>query len=466
MAALGLLAAGHGLLVAAFVTAGCGLLGPGTAWDRPLGDVPGPFEEEGPLGLCLGPVVLDGPARGEDDVGLCIADDLEVAGCEHDGECEGREACVCGRCRVPACRTAQDCPGSLECLVHAHRCQERCVVDGDCAAGQRCDPTTLGCTSACEADRDCPAGEVCSATRGLCITVPCGATPCAPGRTCDVQRRPVVVSRPSPLDGVLWLTVEGTGIVRFVEDGAGWYHASPARAALDPMLLDGQVTAGPGPGLLILAGTADGSAIHAFTSLSGLEWSPLAGDGVILEPGPEWERGWVGRPSAVRDGDGWLVAYEVGPGAGVALARMGTSGDVERLGEGPALLPPDAGRDPHWTGLESCGSPFLFEQDCGGGWSGHALVYEALGLEQIDVMVSGGEPALPNPSVGYARLEEDRGLVVDPANPLHSTTSGVAVTRGESMPALSCDGGRWALLYVASDPSSGLVQGLFRALPY
>lgn len=460
---IGLLAAAGPLILAA-----CGLLGGGSGPRRLASDVPGPFEQDGPLVLCVAGQRLDAPGSPgvvDGSLGLCVGAGQEAAACSSDGECGQRERCVCGACRVVVCRTNADCLEGLECMSHDHRCQRRCMSDPDCPPGQVCDPTTLGCAAPCAGDGDCSHGEVCSSLRSLCITLECSGAGCGAGRACEVQRRTTVVSRPALLPGpepVIWATVQEAGIVRFVRRG-DWWLAEPPYAVLDPPARDPSVR--PGSGLVLVAGADGGSALRAWTSLDGIDWSPMAGDGFFLRAGDGWESGWVGRPSLLADGGGWLVAYEGGPGRGIGLVRLDSAGAGSRIGSGPVLVPGETGEDPHWTSIESLGSPFLFVQECGPGWSGTGLLFEATGLERIDLTLGGADPPEPNASVGYARLDGVE-VVVDPYNPLFTTTAGIAVTRSEHAPAIVCSQGVWTLYYEASDPGTGLSEGLFRALSY
>jgi hypothetical protein len=342
-------------------------------------------------------------------------------------------------------------------------------VDGDCPGGERCDPTTLGCTPACEADADCAFGEVCSSSRRLCVTMICTGSECSASRTCDVQRQGSLPSQPALADGmpdVVWATVDGLGIVRFERGPTGSWSAPGEAPAMEWPWRDPGLARAPGGGLLMVAGRDDGSVITAHTSTDGLAWSPLAGSGEVLVPTRGWEAGWVGRPSALLDGDGWLVAYEGGPGAGIGLVRLDPAGLVTVLSTSPTLTPAGAGEEPWWSDITSVGSPLLFRQDCAAGWTGAALLFEATGLERVDLEVAGGDPPAPNASVGYARLDGDGALLVDPRGPLFSTMAGLGVTRSEHGPALSCRSGSWELFYEASDPVSGAPEGLFVALPY
>lgn len=455
------------------VWTGCGLVGPADVPERRASDVPGPFIEEGPLLLCLGDRRIDAPGApgsgGEaGSLGFCVPSDARAAPCSVDGECGDRERCVCGACRVPVCRTGSDCPRDQDCMGHGHRCQARCVADLDCGAGERCDPTTLGCAPACEADADCEFGEVCSSTRNLCITVTCDGSGCISGRRCDVQRTTMRVTRPAmvrePVES-LWATVEGVGVVRFAAGPGPGYGSETGLAAVEDPVRDPSLWSEPGGGLLLVVGAQDGSALVAYTSPDGEDWTRL-GPGPFLAAGDGWESGWIGRPSVLGDAGGWLVAYEGGPGAGIGLARLEPSGEAARISSSPALTPSRAGTEPHWSALEWLGAPFLFMQECTPGWTGVGLVFEARGLERVDLALEAGAPAEPNASVGYARLGADSTLEADPLNPIFTTMAGLAVTRGESTPALVCEAGTWILLYEASDPRSGLSEGLFRALPY
>ncbi len=459
--------------VLAGLCAACGLLGPGGAPGRLASDVPGPFVEEGPLEMCIGDRRLDAPAvtgaDGGGAVGFCVPLGRTPAACTSDAACGPRERCVCGLCRAPVCRSGSDCPEGFDCMGHGHRCQLRCSADGDCPDGERCDSTTLGCTPPCEEDGDCAFGEVCSASRRLCVTMVCSASECSTSRACDVQREGAVLGEPALLPGspdVLWATVEGLGIARFERGPDGVWSSpggAPARAwpERDPGL-----AAAPGGGVLLVVGRDDGSGLAAYTSADGLEWMPLGGAGEILTPVHEWESGWVGRPSVLAQDDGWLVAYEGGPGAGIGLVRLSPGGAVSPLSGGPVLVPSGAGSEPTWTELTAVGSPLLFRQDCTPGWSGPALLFEATGLEHVELEVAGGDPPAANASLGYARLEADGTLAVDPRGPVFTTMAGLAVTRSEHGPAIACRAGSWVLVYGASDPVSGLEEGLFEALPY
>jgi hypothetical protein len=264
---------------------------------------------------------------------------------------------------------------------------------------------------------------------------------------------------------VLWATLEGAGIVRLVPGPTGIWNSDPAESVLASPLRDPSVLAGDGLDLVLVAGRDDGSALTAWTSGDGVEWSPLSGDGVFLEPSEEWESGWVGRPSIVSKEDEWIVAWEGGPGRGIGLGRLDATGACERLGSEPSLDPGRAGSDPWWESVASVGSPFLFVQDCDPGWTGTGLLFEGVGLERINLDVHGAEPSEVNSSVGYARLEGG-ALTPDPFNPLYTTMAGLAVTRSEHAPAIVCSSGVWNLYYEASDPGSGLSEGLFSALPY
>jgi hypothetical protein len=297
----------------------------------------------------------------------------------------------------------------------------------------------------------------------------CTGSECSASRTCDVQREVSVLSQPALLAGspdVLWATVEGLGIVRFERGPEGTWSSPGAGAALDWPERDPGLAAAPDGGVILVAGRDDGSGIAAYTSPDGLDWSPITGSGQVMAPAREWESGWVGRPSVLLDGEGWLVAYEGGPGAGIGLVRLTRDGGVLPLSPDPVLRPSGAGTAPTWSAVSAVGSPLLFRQDCLPGWTGPALLFEATGLERIDLEVEGGDPPEPNASVGYARLEPGGSLVVDPHGPMFTSMAGLAVTRSEHGPAISCTAGSWVLYYGASDPVTGTPEGLFRALPY
>ncbi len=439
---------------------------------RPL-DVPGPFEEQGPLVLCMGDTRLDAPgAPGVDPawtvLGLCVPAGAAGSSCAADADCADEQACVCGLCRVPVCRTNADCPSGLDCSGAGGVCRRRCVEDADCPDGKLCDPSTLGCTASCVVDADCQFGKLCSQTRSLCVAVTCHEAGCWAGRACDLQRRVVEYASPSVIEGeagdVMWLGIEGTGTVRFVDQGLAGFRALPATPVLGGELSDAQV-APDGDGLFLVAGRPDGSGIFALSSRDGISWDDVGDGEALFAPELEWERGWVGRPSALRDEGGWLVAYEGGPGAGVGLVFAPDGGPASRLGTEPVLVPATAGSGPWWAGIEEVGSPRLFVQDCAGGWTGVALLFSGVGLEWIGVDVGSPDPLLVNSSVGYARLD-GADLCVDPANPVFTTMAGIAVTRDERAAFPVCGPTGWALYYTASDPGTGRLQGLFVALSF
>jgi hypothetical protein len=271
----------------------------------------------------------------------------------------------------------------------------------------------------------------------------------------------------SRVDGgwVLWLHVAEHGTTRFVPGPGGWI-ADP-EAVLDARYVDPSVGAGEG-GLLLVAAAADGSGIHAFTGRDGRQWDPVGGaDEPVLVPERPWEGGWIGSPSAAWDPPGWLIAYEGGPGAGVALASLDATGAAVRLDPSPAITAAEAGTGPWWEVTGDVGSPELFGQRCGpGAYGGVAVLFEARGLEWIGVDPGGAGPPLANLSVGYARVDRSGGVSVDPRNPFFDTMAGIGATRSENTPAIGCVGGRWTLLYTASDPADPAVEGLFEALAF
>jgi hypothetical protein len=461
-------------LLFASMILGCGLLGGGKEPDRLSDDLPGPFEQVGPITLCMGGVRLDAPGAigvaGDEPIGLCVSDASEARRCELDSECADRESCMCGTCRVPVCLINADCPEDTECTGAGHRCQARCLSDEDCPAGELCDPNTLGCTSGCEADTDCSHGEVCSSIRGMCVTVTCTSGGCSAGRSCDVQRRVVSVGHPAlaPREAAaqIWLTVPGAGIVRFVPSADGNLAADPSTPVLGEPLMDPAVTAGPGGGFLMIVGEEGGARLHALVGTDGIEWSAPVFGSELLGPEQEWEGGWVGRPSVLQHEDGWVLAWEGGPGAGIGLALLGADGVVTRVGDAPIVDVSNAGSDPWWSGLSAVGSPHLFHQDCTAGWSGVALLFEGRGLEWLGVDPGSGDPPAPNSSIGYARFDGPWSITVDPHNPLFSTNAGIAVTRSEHDPVIVCRPGGFRLHYTASGVESGASEGLFEALSF
>jgi len=257
------------------------------------------------------------------------------------------------------------------------------------------------------------------------------------------------------------------GIVRFSKrTAASSWTADPDLAVLDAPLRDPSVAPDGRGGLVMVAGTDGGTALHAFRSADGIGWAPLDGDGSFLAPAETWEAGWIGRPSAIPDGDGWIVAYEGGSGGGIGMARLARPCSGARLTDHPAIDTSAAGTAPYWSGITGVGAPYLFAFSCAGErpWTG--ILFEAAGLERVEVTTAGAEPPLANSSVGFARLLRDGTVEVDPTNPVFTTYAGIAVTRSEHTPAITCEGGVWSITYTASDPRSGGSEGLFRALPY
>jgi len=414
------------------------------------GDGVAPWSDLGSAEICLGNEHLGPPASAP--AGLCAPTAVVEAPCVDDGDCRSREACVCGQCIVPTCTSASDCGPGRVCTFGEQRCDRTCGRDDDCPIGDICFNGT--CRGQCIGDADCQTGEVCSLARNRCITAACADDgDCMAGERCRVQRVPRLVTEPTALAGAgpgepavtLWLELgdalqpDQRSIWRAVSSDGVHFTVAPARAVLE----DGGAARAPSvirtaTGFALYYQRGDGAAIGYAASTDG---QSFASPTTVVTGGTGGAA--VRAPSAVLMPDGQVALYyEVGDGAGVALARGAVgaplSGSVV-LDAGDVEDPPGPGTAPQfWVDIAAVRSPSaaLTRSDAG---ESLRLWFSGFGRESGDSVQFGDVvPIPPNDSIGYAAasLDDPGRLWPWPFNPVFDRVQAFVDHRSELAPAV------------------------------
>src|SRR5690349_1444746 len=117
------------ILIATLISA-CGFLPEDDFTGARAGDGIAPWQDLGPVQVCLGNQYLGPPDSTPG--GLCFDQNVQEASCTDDGDCRSRESCVCGRCTVAYCASASDCSADRVCTFAEHRCDLSCATGADC----------------------------------------------------------------------------------------------------------------------------------------------------------------------------------------------------------------------------------------------------------------------------------------------------------------------------------------------
>lgn len=438
------------LLVLALL-AGCGF-GPNDEFTgRRAGDGIAPWTAIGPVQICLGNEFIGPP----DSVpgGLCAASTVVEAQCTTDGDCDSREACVCGRCIIQYCTAASDCTAGRVCSFSEARCDVSCSADDQCAEGEQC--FNGACRGRCFTDDDCQTGEVCNSAN-RCITARCSSdADCLGGERCRVQRVPRVAIEPSPLARerageprfTIWFELSEElqqgrrSIWRATSADGRHFQVDPARPVLedaDAAHAPSMVRSEDGYHLYYEQGAA--AAIRVAFSPDGVEFAPAV---TALSGGVGADS--VGAPAALATGDGQVLVYfERGGGRAIGWAEGPLGGPL--TDRGAALAPADVtvaqGADPDepfWVEIESLRSPSALLTTGPSGQPRLRLYFSAFGRESGDSLQFGEIlPIAPNYSVGYAAgpLESPATLAVWPFNPVLDRVSAFLDHRSELGPAV------------------------------
>lgn len=431
------------LLAACAAVAGCGFEHESPFAGRRLPDVAS-WQDLGPVTICDGARRIVAPSLG--DAGLCTPAGATPAACTADADCRSRERCVCGRCTVAVCDSADECgppDGPFACSFADRRCDRTCTVDGDCAANERCLAGFHVCRGTCATTADCQTGETCQSATGLCVATACAADDACGGRTCALQRTGAALAEPSPLprvDGVdLWLErTDADGVPRI------WHaRGDGVQLALDAApQLDGSAPSvarlPDGSYALVFARGVD---LYAARSPDGLAWSA---------PTPALAN--ARQPSLVARPDGTLVLFAVDPDGDVAQFTAG----ADLVFSTPEVaLTASAVRTPLWPDVDRLASPFAERYVDADGGPRTRLWFAAHGTESGPSTQSGTPmPTPPDFSIGVAISTDDVTFVPDKYDPVFDRTTDFINHPSELDPAVVelPESDRWLLYYRRAMP--------------
>ncbi len=436
------------LLVAA--AAGCGFERQTPFAGARVPDV-GPWTDLGPLTLCTAAQSrIVAPSLGS--AGVCVAQPSAGAACAVDTDCKSRERCLCGRCAVAVCDSADECGpagGRFVCTFADRRCDRPCDRDDQCAGGERCVAGRHICRGTCAGSADCQAGESCQSSSGLCVTTACAGDGDCGGRTCLVERTGALVAEPSPLatsSGVeLWLErTDDDGVARI------WHARGSDGTAfsLDPAAqLDGSApsVARLADGSLAMV-FAEGASLFAVRSAdgSGSAWSTPT----LALPGAR-------QPSLILAPDGTPLLYAVDPDGNITrftgTADLAFSTPVVALG-----LP--AAHTPLWPDVDALASPFVEPYADADGSARLRLWFAGHGTESGPSMQFGvPTPTPPDYSIGLAVSADGTTFLPDAYDPVFDRTTDFINHPSELDPAVLSLGDHWLLYYrrAKADGSDG-----------
>ena len=435
-------------LALAVVVAGCGFGREPPFAGRRSPDVAS-WEDLGPLTVCQDAARIAAPSLGA--AGLCTAAP-PAAACAGDGDCRSRERCVCGRCTVAACDSADECGGpgaAFVCSFADRRCDRACDVDGDCAAGERCLPGRHVCRGTCATSADCQTGETCQSSSGLCVATVCASDAACGGRSCALQRVSAVLAEPSPLvddDGAVDLWLERTdadGVPRI------WHgRGDGLQLALDaaPQLDGAAPTVARLPDGSYALVFARGTDLYAARSTDGFAWST-----------PTRALPNARQPSLLAQPDGTLALWVVDPDGNVTRF---TAGADLRFSTPVVALTPEAVRTPLWPDVDQLASPFAERYVDADGGPRVRLWFAAHGTETAPSTQFGTPmPTPPDFSVGLAVFDGER-FIPDAYDPVFDRTTDFINHPSELDPAVVELGDRWLLYYRRAKPDGSAAETL------
>lgn len=427
-----------------------------------------PFEEKGPLQLCVATHRITSPGRILG--GFCQKKDAPLRkDCTYETDCRGRETCVCGKCTVKFCTRSDECPQGMTCDFQNARCVLTCKSDCDCPGPNgRCD---LGiCQQMCIIDGECQAGELCSLNRARCITAPCnGDSDCLADEECVVQVEPRFVSEPHPVvgpDGTMYLYLEmnqGALERRVIfratsDDGITWKMTPPA-PVIESESADGYFTGAPS--VLLLAGryvmyfeVDHGRYFGRATSEDGRRW--VRDSTPVLLPAHDEPS--IHSPAVILDPTTGRVRLYYTIGDGVAVRSVlsddpqGTSfSSLNRQ----TVLTPDVLVDPVlWRAVSRVRSPFVTVEGNGVGQPLYRMWVAAYGFESgIAESFGTVDQVRANYSIGYLVSTDGITFIPYSFNPVFDRVAPNSFVNHESemCPAVLSLQGKTVLLYGISN---------------
>lgn len=442
--------------------ASCGLAsGEGERAPFPADGV-GAFGEASPVEVCRGTTRIVAPALATGATALCVSEGQTERACGADGDCEGIERCICGRCVVAPCQGAGSCDGQEVC--RGRRCTRACGEDGDCASGERC--VSGGCARSCASNGDCHHGEVCDALDEVCTTSLCGGgASCGSGSTC------IAVAEVAELGEPAWL---GDEPIAFVELTRGPETSllrarieAPSRWRVDPeepvFVMPGEARVGApsvlrrGARLELYAEVGDPARIVRAISTDEGRSFVVDQDPALLAAEP-WEEGAVGSPSVFAFGGATYLFYEGGKGRGIGLCQVTTQG-CTRTSPNPVLAPADVEDPVFWRGVTQVRAPHAF-------LAGEIvrIAFTARGTEGHAAMgPEGALPPDPNDSIGLAATTDLKTFSLYPVGPMYARLVNLRAYLGEREAAVRVLPAGAEMVFVSADASGEGVTGIYRA---
>ena len=419
--------------------AGCGFQGEPPFAGR---QVPGvaPWQDIGPITLCDGDARLGPLSFGA--LGTC--DDKAAPACATDADCASREGCLCGRCALPVCDSAEECGPGRVCSFDDRVCNRSCASDADCAHGEQCVPGKNVCRGLCATGADCQHGESCDPQSGRCLPESCASDSECAG-SCRLERLPAALAEPSPL-------VESGGVTMWLErtDPMGapaiWRATSAdgITFTFDPphALLSGRapsVLHDPERGYLMLYALGAGSASSLALATSS--------DGVAFTPSAAPVLAGADQPSLIAAPMGGLVAYYLG--ADGTIGRATSTDGAAFTAAPPAVLTPAAVSDPIlWRGVDELASPFAQALTDPSGQPFVRLWFSAHGTESAASQQFGKTlPTPPDFSIGEAASTGGAPFVPYPFDPVFDRVLEFLTHPSELDPAVIALGDSWLLYY-------------------
>lgn len=436
-----------------------------------------PYKDLGGVEICVADHRLGTPDT--DLAGFCVPRTTPArASCTVDGDCRGRESCVCGYCTVKYCTRNDECGEGRMCDFTLSRCVSVCDDECDCEGpNARCD---IGmCQQLCIVDAECQSGEICSLSRARCISVSCSSDDdCFPEEDCIIQREPRTLTEPT-----LAPNLDGRSLVVFFDmihngpferprhmifrattvDGQHW-TVDPAAPVIEPPIWGDYraptVMQGSG-GFVMYVESGDGTGILRAVSPDGRGWTFDPATPVIV-PEASWEEGRVGAPSVVLGADGYpRLYYEVGDGAGIGVALASDpEGRTFPAGAGRQLVlgPDQVTTELLWRNVTRLRSPHAMLGEDFEGAPYYRLYFSARGYESPEAASFGTVGQIPsNYSIGYAASRDGLSFEVFPYNPVFDRIypNSFVDHASELTPAVVDLGDRYLLFYTAADRNLG-----------
>ncbi|MDA3863979.1 MAG: hypothetical protein PF689_08965 [Deltaproteobacteria bacterium] len=409
---------------------------------RYLSQSPAPYEEKGPVEICMGTHRIASPK--EDLGGFCQKrDNPSPETCYSNSDCKGRTLCVCGVCSVKFCTRNDDCPGNYVCDFNKNRCALRCETDCECpGTNPRCE---LGvCQKMCIVDGECETGELCSKSLARCITVPCSHdNQCYDDEECVIQMEPRIVREPSVvrrIDNTYFMYVEVDQgsvdrrmIFRAQSYDAKTWNMNPPAPIVESVASDNYRVGSPSVIILdnnnyvMFYEIGDGEGIGRAESSDGRNWT-RSEEPLVFPTGNENE---IHAPSAVYHPleDRIYLYYEAGDGNEIKLiisedseGRYFPNAAVDASVKIVVLRPHSLADELLWRKVSDLHSPFVKLEIDDNGNPVFKMWVSAKGFESAEASSFGTTNQVSaNFSVGFLAGTDGISFEPFPFNPIFDT---------------------------------------------